>query len=105
MSTAARIIREARKRTRLTQRELADRLGTTQSAVARGEAGATDPAFGTLVRAVRACGLELHFKLAAPDHDHARLIAAYRAMTPQQRLEDLVERVAGQTVLRGAALR
>lgn len=105
MATAARLIREARKRAGLTQDELARRLGTTQSAVARWEAGATEPAFGAVLRAVRACGLELHFGIATPDHDHARLIAAYRAMTPKQRLDDLVERVAVQRALRGAARR
>ncbi len=53
------LIREARRRAGLTQVVLAERLGTTQSAIARLERGGTEPSYGGVVRAVRACGLEL----------------------------------------------
>ncbi len=53
------LIREARRRARLTQGELADRLGTTQSAIARLERGRSEPSYERVVEAVRACGLEL----------------------------------------------
>jgi transcriptional regulator with XRE-family HTH domain len=61
------IIREARRRSGLTQRELAERLGTTQSAIARLESGATEPSYERVVAAVRACGLELEPRLGAAD--------------------------------------
>ncbi len=43
----------------ITQRQLAERLGTTQSAIARLESGATEPSFERVADAVRACGLDL----------------------------------------------
>ncbi|MGZ5294171.1 MAG: helix-turn-helix domain-containing protein [Actinomycetota bacterium] len=56
---AGTLIREARRRAGLTQAELAERLGTTQSAIARLERGATEPSYERVARAVDACGLEL----------------------------------------------
>jgi transcriptional regulator with XRE-family HTH domain len=53
------LAREARRRAGLTQAELAERIGTTQSAVARLERGRTDPSVERLGRIVRACDLEL----------------------------------------------
>jgi transcriptional regulator with XRE-family HTH domain len=53
------IIREARRRAGFTQTQLAERLGTTQSAIARIESGGSEPSFERVAEAVRACGLEL----------------------------------------------
>jgi len=61
------LIREARRRAGLTQRDLAERLGTTQSAIARLERGRTEPAFDHVIRAIRACGLELVPQLQRSD--------------------------------------
>jgi len=55
----------------LRQAELARRLGTTQSAVARLERGRTEPSFARVVEAVRACGLDLVPRLAGPDEEWA----------------------------------
>jgi len=54
---------EARQRANLTQRDLAQRLGTSQSAIARLEQGATNPTVGTLVRTFAAAGFELRIEL------------------------------------------
>jgi transcriptional regulator with XRE-family HTH domain len=51
----------------LKQAELAQRLETTQSAIARMESGATEPSFARVVEAVRACGSELVPHLAPLD--------------------------------------
>ncbi len=61
------LVREARKRARLTQRELAERAGTTQSAVARLESGRTRPAFDDVLRLVRLCGFDLDIMLVERD--------------------------------------
>lgn len=53
------IVRDARTAARLSQAELARRLGTTQSAIARLEADGANPRIETLKRALRACGREL----------------------------------------------
>lgn len=100
--TGASLIKEARLRTGLTQAELARRMGTTQSAVARWESGATSPRFDTVVRAVRACGLELGVSLAEPDPDHDRLIGDELARTPRERLDDLLSRLETERLLHSA---
>ena len=57
------LIKEARKRAGLTQAELAERAGTTQSAIARWEGGYVDPGFDTVRRIVRLCGFHLEVAL------------------------------------------
>lgn len=49
----------ARKRAGMTQAALAERMGTTQSAVSELEGGETDPRLSTLQRYARAAGTEL----------------------------------------------
>ncbi|MBV9290992.1 MAG: helix-turn-helix transcriptional regulator [Frankiales bacterium] len=61
------LVREGRKRAGLTQRELAERAGTTQSAIARLESGRTSPAFEQVERLLRLCGLQLIVELAPYD--------------------------------------
>ena len=52
-------VRQARKRRGLTQVELAARIGSTQPALARLEAGGVTPSLDTLHRIAEALGLEL----------------------------------------------
>lgn len=84
---AASVIKEARKRARLSQRELAELLGTTQSVIARWETGAQSPAFDRVREAVRACGFELSVRIVSPDHEHALLVEENLRLTPRQRLD------------------
>ena len=58
-------IREARDRLGITQAELAARIGSTQPAIARLEAGGITPSFDTLGRIAAALGLELVVELRA----------------------------------------
>ncbi|HEY7874390.1 MAG TPA: helix-turn-helix transcriptional regulator [Actinomycetota bacterium] len=83
------LIREARKRSRLTQRELAERLGTTQGVIARWETGRSSPTFERLHRAVKACGFDLSVRIVPGDDQHALLIEETLRLTPQQRLDRL----------------
>lgn len=57
----------ARAAARLTQAQLARRLGTTQSAVARLEGGRVSPSFATLRRYAEATGTRLIVSLAPTD--------------------------------------
>jgi transcriptional regulator with XRE-family HTH domain len=93
MRTAA-LIREARLRAGFTQRDLASRLGTTQSAIARWEAGRATPSLETLAKVASACGLDLSVNLAGADPGEASLIERTLRLTPEQRLDELVRTVA-----------
>ncbi|WP_422021528.1 helix-turn-helix domain-containing protein [Pyruvatibacter mobilis] len=55
----ARAIIDARKTARLTQADLATRMGTTQSAIARMESGRQMPSTKTLMKVAEATGTEL----------------------------------------------
>jgi transcriptional regulator with XRE-family HTH domain len=90
---ARHLIIEARKRARLTQAELASRLESHQSVVARWETGRTEPDFATVVRAVRAAGFEPSISLhPADDHDLA-LVRRELTLLPHQRLSGMVDAV------------
>ena len=57
------LIAEARNSARLTQIELAQRAGTSQAAVARYESRKVSPSASTLIRLLRAAGLELEVRI------------------------------------------
>lgn len=57
----------ARTTAKLTQAELAQRLGTTQSAIARLEGGGVSPSFATLRRYAEATGTRLTVGLVPAD--------------------------------------
>jgi ribosome-binding protein aMBF1 (putative translation factor) len=57
-----RMIRELREARHLSQRELAERMGTTQSVVGRLEAGGSRPTLVTLERVAQALGLRLQVR-------------------------------------------
>ena len=83
------LLREARLRAGLTQTELAERTGTARSQLSRYERGDVLPSLETLRRLVRACGLELGFRLYNADlenHD-ATLIAQTLRLTPEARVD------------------
>lgn len=59
-ATFGRALREMRQSAGLSQRELAERLGTTQSAVARMENGATQPKLRTIEKLAEALKRDLY---------------------------------------------
>ncbi|MGH8999278.1 MAG: helix-turn-helix domain-containing protein [Acidimicrobiia bacterium] len=70
------LIRIARRRSGLTQEELARRAATSQAAISAYESGRRSPSVATLSRILEAAGFELRMRLAAPDtHDATRRIA------------------------------
>ena len=81
------LIRDARHEAGLTQAELAARLGTTQSAIARLERTDSNPTVGTLEATLAAAGrrLDLTASTAVPQVDEEQILRHLR-MTPAQRL-------------------
>lgn len=96
------LIRQARVSAGLTQRELAERLGTHQPVIARWEGGSTRPDFDSVVRAVEACGFDLHVELRSVDHDTV-LVKRELAKRPAKRLADLVDAVSAFDAMSAAA--
>lgn len=96
------MIRAARHRAGITQKELARRLGTTQSVVARWESGRVSPTVETLSRVVRACGLDLVISLRPTDDHDLGLALESQRLTPEQRLDQLTATVRFGNELRAA---
>jgi transcriptional regulator with XRE-family HTH domain len=83
------IVREARARAGISQRQLGARAAKAQSEIARIEGGRQDPTFGTLERLVRAAGFDLRIQLVPHDDHDERLIDAMLALAPEERLAAL----------------
>lgn len=95
-ATVATDLRTARRRAGLTQRQLAERAGTSQAAVARYERGRTVPDVATLARLLAAAGYALRAEPLEPavdEHDWSLVEESLR-LTPEQRLDRLVRTVA-----------
>ncbi len=87
MSSSGELIRQARLRAGLTQRELADRAGKAHSVIGRWERDEVRPSLETLGEVVDATGFRLRVEVVdADDHDRG-LIVESLAMTPTERLE------------------
>ena len=83
------LLRDARLRAGLTQRQLAQRAETSQSVVARIEQGRSDPSTATLARLLAAAGFELRAELtpiAVADTHMLDDVARILALTPEERL-------------------
>ena len=60
---AGQIVGEARKRAKLTQTELAERIGADKSYISRIESGKTEPKISTFYRIMAAIGCKIEFSL------------------------------------------
>jgi len=63
IADVSQALQDARLKSNLTQRELAERVGTSQSAIASLERGATNPTVETLARCANAAGFVLRVTL------------------------------------------
>ena len=101
--SGGQLIREARKRALLTQAELARRLDSHQSVIARWETGRTSPDFASVRKAVRAAGFELGISLQPGDAHDLPLIRRELSLLPHQRLSAMVEAVKKFEAMNAAA--
>lgn len=100
---SADLLREARLRAGLTQAALGARTGRSQSQIARWERGDVRPSLETLRALIRACGLELTFRLANYDDSYDLDVDELLELTPEQRIALALRREAFNDELRAAA--
>ncbi|MGH8911097.1 MAG: helix-turn-helix transcriptional regulator [Acidimicrobiia bacterium] len=99
---AAGIIRSARQKANLTQGQLADAAQVSQQVISAYETGRREPTLPTLLRLVRAAGLDLRFRLVQLDtHDEG--LAEYIETLPPSLRASLDE--ASRQRVRQARLR
>lgn len=81
------LVQSARRDAGLTQTDLARRVGTSQSAIARLETPGSNPSWRTLERTLGACGKEMRvFTRPRESGIDETLVAKQLRATPEQRL-------------------
>ena len=91
-TSPAQLLIEARQRSGLSQRTLARRAGTSQSVIARIEAGSVSPSWTTLERLLRGCRFDLQAALLPRTRGRSHMLAdvpRILRLTPEQRLIEL----------------
>jgi len=106
MSTAARLLKNARRRSGLSQRALAIGAAIPQSTIARIEVGALSPRTETLERLLRAAGQTLSVEPRIGVGVDRSLIREFLRMTPGERVRRLTGdartlRALDRSVIRG----
>jgi transcriptional regulator with XRE-family HTH domain len=86
MSSAASYVNQARRAAGLSQRQLAERTGVPQPAIARIERGHQDPRTETLERLLKACDFELRLGPKRGVGVDESLILEMLRQTPAERL-------------------
>jgi predicted transcriptional regulator len=81
-----RVLRYARRRAGLTQRELAKLAGVPQPAIARIESGAVSPRMSTLAPLIEATGFSLEVTSRIGEGVDRSLIRGSLARTPEERI-------------------
>lgn len=103
-SDSGPILREARRRAGLSQRELAGRAGTSQSVVARIELGQASPTWETLTKLLDAAGFELGTELTRRPVVGSHMlddVARILSLTPEDRLAELANYSRLSAAMRG----
>jgi transcriptional regulator with XRE-family HTH domain len=103
MDSPAALIRLARQRSGLSQRELGERAGTTQPAVARAEAGRGSVTDATLRRLLAAAGFDLAMSIV-PRASGDPVTAAHRRDVDRTLLRENRRRSVEERLSTGAEL-
>jgi transcriptional regulator with XRE-family HTH domain len=102
---ADRLLRYARNAMGLSQRELADRAGVPQPAVARIESGRTRPRIDTLETLLRSCGVRVDLAPVAGEGVDRTAIRRLRALSPEQRARLAVDEARNVEKVRARKIR
>jgi transcriptional regulator with XRE-family HTH domain len=90
MESPTELVRRMRRAAGLSQRDLAQRAGTSQPAIARYERGAATPSWATLQRLADACGQRVRIDAEPlPDPHDIELAGVLLELTPAERLRAL----------------
>jgi transcriptional regulator with XRE-family HTH domain len=84
------LIREARLRAGLTQKQLSELTGRERSVIARWEQGAISPPIDSLIQIIHACGFDLPLTLMEIDSSADRELGEALLETPSERVEWLL---------------
>jgi len=93
---SAALIREARLRAGLSQQELAAKSGKDRTVIARWEQGVVAPSIDTLVELLRSCGYDIPLELVPYDPGPDERIREIQMLSPERRVDRLVERRGGE---------
>jgi transcriptional regulator with XRE-family HTH domain len=99
------VLKSARHRSHLTQRELARRTGIAQPTIARIETGQADPLISTVERLLQACGARLHVEVEPGYGVDRTQMRELLKLTPAQRLSRLEGAASGLADLEQAIRR
>jgi transcriptional regulator with XRE-family HTH domain len=99
------LVKEARRRAGITQRELAERVGTTQSAIARLERAEYSPTLEHITKLVRACGYDVGIELYTYDVELPLHVGEALHGSPERRLATNVQAANYFESIRGLANR
>jgi transcriptional regulator with XRE-family HTH domain len=98
--TGANMLRSARRRAGLTQRQLAAASGVPQATVGRIEAGLVSPRVDTLLSLLRTTGHELSVERRIGEGVDRTLIRDRLRLTPEQRIRLAVEEARNMPSIR-----
>ena len=90
------LIREARLRAGLTQKELSELTGRERSVIARWEQGTISPPLESLMAIIHACGFDLPLTLIRVDKSADDELRAALLETPSERVEWLLGQRRGR---------
>ena len=96
MHRGGELIREARLRAGLTQKELSELTGRERSVIARWEQGVISPPIDSLMQIIHACGFDLPLTLIEVDKSADRDLREALLETPSQRVEWLLRQKRAQ---------
>ncbi len=96
MHRGGELIREARLRAGLTQKQLSELTGRERTVIARWEQGAISPPIDSLMQIIQACGFDLPLNLVPVDESADRELHEALLETPSERVEWLLRQRHGR---------
>ena len=96
MHRGGELIREARLRAGLTQKELSELTGRERSVIARWEQGVISPPLDSLMQIIHACGFDLPMTLLPIDKSADEELREALLETPSERVERLLGERGGK---------